>query len=56
LSIPFMPDTITIYLFSIFNKDEIMTPNYFVIVNFLAAINRCLIVIFLAEILGIYVV
>lgn len=56
MSIPFMPDTITIYLYSVFNKDEIITPNYFVIVNFLATINRCMIVIFLAEILGIYVV
>jgi hypothetical protein len=56
LSVPFMPDTITIYLYSLFNKDEIMAPNYFVVVNFLAAINRCMIVIFLAEILGIYVV
>jgi membrane protein YqaA with SNARE-associated domain len=56
MSIPFMPDTITLYLYSVFNKDEIMTPNYFVIVNFLASINRCMIVIFLAEYLGIYVV
>jgi hypothetical protein len=56
MSVPFMPDTITIYLYSVFNKDEIITPNYFVIVNFLATINRCMIVIFLAEILGIYVV
>jgi len=56
MSVPFMPDTITIYLYSVFNKDEIITPNYFVIVNFLATINRCMIVIFLAESLGIYVV
>ena len=56
MSVPFMPDTITIYLYSVFNKDEIITPNYFVIVNFLATINRCMIVIFLAEYLGIYVV
>jgi hypothetical protein len=56
MSIPFMPDTITIYLYSVFNKDEIITPNNFVLVNFLATINRCMIVIFLAEILGIYVV
>ncbi|MDD1746999.1 MAG: hypothetical protein LUQ16_04480 [Methanomassiliicoccales archaeon] len=56
MSVPFMPDTITLYLYSVFNKDEIMTPNYFVIVNFLASINRCMIVIFLAEYLGIYVV
>jgi hypothetical protein len=56
MSVPFMPDTITLYLYSVFNKDEIMTPNYFVVVNFMATINRCMIVIFLAEKLGIYVV
>jgi hypothetical protein len=56
MSVPFMPDTITIYLYSVFNKDEVMARNNFVIVNFLATINRCMIVIFLAEMLGIYVV
>lgn len=56
LSIPLMPDTLPIYLFSLFNKGEILTPNYFALVNFLAAINRCMIVVFLAVYLGIYVV
>jgi hypothetical protein len=56
LSVPIMPDTIPIYLFSLFNRDEVMTPNYFALVNFLAAINRCMIVFFLAVYLGIYVV
>jgi len=56
LSIPIMPDTLPIYLFSLFNKEEVLTPNYFALVNFLAAINRCMIVFFLAVYLGIYVV
>ncbi|MEM0449073.1 MAG: hypothetical protein QW520_04560 [Methanomassiliicoccales archaeon] len=56
LSIPIMTDTVPIYLFSIFNKNGVMTPGYFTIVNFLAAINRCMIVIFLAKYFGIYVV
>lgn len=54
LSIPIMTDTLPIYLFSIFNKNGVMTPGYFTIVNFLAAINRCMIVIFIANYLGIY--
>lgn len=52
LSTPIMPDTISIYLFSLFNRDEVMKPGYFIMVNFLAAINRCMIWFFLAKSFG----
>lgn len=41
LSIPFMPDTITIYLYSLFNPEgKALERNMFISANFLAALNR----------------
>jgi membrane protein YqaA with SNARE-associated domain len=56
LSIPLMPDTITIYFFSLFNKDEIMKPSYFAVTNFCAGVNRAMIVYALASLAGITLV
>lgn len=41
LSIPLMPDTITIYLYSLFNPEgKALERNMFLSANFLAALNR----------------
>lgn len=41
LSIPLMPDTITIYLYSLFNPEgKALQRNLFLSANFLAALNR----------------
>lgn len=41
LSIPLMPDTITIYLYSLFNPEgRALERNMFLTANFLAALNR----------------
>jgi|APFre7841882630_1041343.scaffolds.fasta_scaffold08039_3 membrane protein YqaA with SNARE-associated domain len=56
LSIPLMPDTVTIYFFSLFNRDEVMKPRYFAITNFCAGVNRAMIVYALASLFGITLV
>jgi membrane protein YqaA with SNARE-associated domain len=44
LSIPFMSDTIPIYIYSLFNKDgKLMKQRYFILTNFVAGIVRGLI-------------
>lgn len=41
LSIPLMSDTIPIYIYSLFNKEgKTLARNMFLVVNFLAALNR----------------
>ena len=45
LSIPIMPDTITLYIFSLLNKDgEVFEMKWFVMANFWAGLSRGLIV------------
>jgi membrane protein YqaA with SNARE-associated domain len=52
LSIPIMPDTLTLYLFSLFNKEgKVMDRGHFLIVNFLGSLTRCAIVYVAADIL-----
>ena len=52
LSIPFMPDTVTLYLFSLFNKDgKVMRRDRFLLVNLLGSVTRCLIIIAAADLL-----
>ncbi len=44
LSIPLMSDTIPLYLYSLFNKEgESLERNLFLVANFLAAVNRVVI-------------
>lgn len=46
LSIPLMPDTITIYLYSLFNpQGQALERNMFLTANFLAALNRIALVV-----------
>lgn len=53
LSIPFMPDTIPLYLFSLLNKEgEIFTKKGFALTNFLAGITRAVIFLVLFEFAG----
>ncbi len=41
LSIPFMPDTLPIYIYSIFNREgQAIRPPAFIIVNFVAGVVR----------------
>jgi membrane protein YqaA with SNARE-associated domain len=50
LSIPFMPDTLPIYVYGIFNKQgQFLTPTAFVLVNFIAGVARAAIFVFLLE-------
>jgi len=55
LSIPLMVDTVPLYLFSIFNEKGLMRPKPFAYVNFMAAINRVLIIMIVFEIWGIQI-
>jgi hypothetical protein len=53
MSVPFMLDSIPLYLFSIMNKEEhFMTLKEFVFANFLAGVNRALLVYMLFYELG----
>lgn len=48
LSIPLMPDTVTLYIYSLFNKEgEALDQRMYIIANFLAAFNRVAILIIL---------
>ena len=48
LSIPFMTDTVPIYIYALFNKEgELMKRNYFLLTNFVAGIVRAFIFIML---------
>lgn len=53
LSIPFMVDTVPVYIFSIFNEQGFMETGPFAVVNFLAGINRVLIVLLIFALFGI---
>jgi len=54
MSIPGMIDTVTLYIFSIINRDHtLMRLRDFALANFLAGINRAFIIFALLEILGI---
>ena len=53
LSIPFMVDTVPVYIFSIFNEQGFMETGPFAVVNFLAGINRVLIVMLVFALFGI---
>ncbi len=53
LSIPFMSDTVPLYLFSIFKDESNMTTRGFAITCFLAALTRSLIVYVAATFFGI---
>lgn len=55
LSIPFMVDTIPVYIFSIFNDEGFMEPGAFALVNFLAGVNRVLIVLLAFSLFGIMI-
>jgi membrane protein YqaA with SNARE-associated domain len=53
MSVPFMPDTIPLYIFSILNKEgELMTLRGFVIVNMLAGVTRAVFFYVLVVMLG----
>jgi len=53
LSIPFMVDTVPVYIFSIFNEEGFMEPGPFALVNFLAGVNRVLIILLIFALFGI---
>ncbi|MFQ5837291.1 MAG: hypothetical protein ACE5HJ_00735 [Thermoplasmata archaeon] len=47
LSIPFFPDTVPVYLYSLFNKQgQLISLKVFLLVNFLAGIVRALLAVF----------
>jgi membrane protein YqaA with SNARE-associated domain len=54
MSIPYMLDTIPLYLFSILNKEgRLISMRDFALVNFLAGINRAFIVFAIFDIMGV---
>lgn len=56
LSIPFFPDTLPIYLYSLFNKQgQLIQFHTFLIVNFIAGITRGLIFLWFRD-LGIFLI
>ncbi|MCJ7607694.1 MAG: hypothetical protein MUO94_07605, partial [Thermoplasmata archaeon] len=55
MAIPFMVDTIPLYVFSVLNKEgELMTLKWFVLVNFLAGVTRAALVYFLFTAFGMF--
>jgi hypothetical protein len=57
LSIPLMVDTVPLYLFSIYNKNEGgMSQRGFVIVNFLAGCTRAIIIFIILYAFGVKLV
>ncbi len=56
LSIPLMVDTVPVYLFGIFNEEGVIRPLPFAYVNFLAGVNRVLIIMVIFELYGVKIV
>ncbi len=56
LSIPLMVDTVPVYLWGIFNEEGVIRAVPFAYVNFLAGVNRVLIIMMIFELYGIKVV
>ncbi|MFQ5837591.1 MAG: hypothetical protein ACE5HJ_02265 [Thermoplasmata archaeon] len=53
LTLPFMSDTVPLYVYSLFNHEgEILTARYFIFTNFLAGVNRALILLIVLFALG----
>jgi membrane protein DedA with SNARE-associated domain len=52
LSIPIFPDTIPLYLFSVFNEKGVFQMKWFVVVCFLSGVTRAFIVFALFYLLG----
>lgn len=53
LSIPFMSDTVVLYVFSLFNKEgKDLNLKWFALVNFLAGLSRATIIFYMVEFLG----
>ncbi|MFQ6012438.1 MAG: hypothetical protein ACE5LS_02185 [Thermoplasmata archaeon] len=54
LSLPLMSDTVPLYIYSIFNDHgELLSASYFVLTNFLAGVNRALILLIILVALGV---
>ncbi len=54
LILPFMSDTIPIYVYSLFNHEGVtLSARYFIFTNFLAGVNRALIVLIVIVALGV---
>jgi membrane protein YqaA with SNARE-associated domain len=53
LTLPFMSDTVPLYVYSLFNHEgEILSARYFIFTNFLAGVNRALILLIALIALG----
>jgi membrane protein YqaA with SNARE-associated domain len=53
LTLPFMSDTVPLYVYSLFNHEgEILSARYFIFTNFLAGVNRALILLIVLIALG----
>jgi membrane protein YqaA with SNARE-associated domain len=53
LSIPIMPDTVPLYLFSMFNEQGVLQMKWFALVSFLGGVTRGLIVFAFFSLLGV---
>ncbi len=54
LMLPFMSDTVPVYVYSLFNHDgAVLSARYFVFTNFLAGVNRALIILIALVALGV---
>lgn len=54
LMLPFMSDTVPVYVYSLFNHDgAVLSARYFVFTNFLAGVNRALLVLIALVALGV---
>ena len=52
MSIPFMPDTIPLYIFSISNENERFRMSWFALTNFLAGCTRAILFLVLLDLFG----
>lgn len=54
LMLPFMSDTVPVYVYSLFNHDgAVLSARYFVFTNFLAGVNRALLILIVLVALGV---
>ncbi len=54
LALPFMSDTVPLYVYSLFNHEgAALSAHYFIVTNFLAGVNRALIVLIAILALGV---
>jgi membrane protein YqaA with SNARE-associated domain len=53
LSIPIMPDTVPLYIFSVLNEHEVFKVEYFAVINLMAGVTRAFVLFSLMYLFGV---